>query len=45
MAWYRAGPIAAFGGRSAESLVKKIDAAAVRDDPEIVDCVSIVSIP
>lgn len=31
MAWYRAQPIAAFGGRTAESLVKDGKAAAVRD--------------
>ncbi|WP_371125997.1 MbcA/ParS/Xre antitoxin family protein [Bradyrhizobium sp.] len=31
MAWYRAEPIAAFGGRTAESLVKDGKAAAVRD--------------
>jgi uncharacterized protein (DUF2384 family) len=31
MAWYRAEPIAAFGGRTAESLVKSGMAAAVRD--------------
>jgi uncharacterized protein (DUF2384 family) len=31
MAWYRAEPIAAFGGRTAESLVKEGRAAAVRD--------------
>jgi hypothetical protein len=31
MAWYRAQPIAAFGGRTAESLVKDNHAAAVRD--------------
>jgi ribosome-binding protein aMBF1 (putative translation factor) len=31
MAWYRAEPIAAFGGRTAESLVKEGKAAAVRD--------------
>lgn len=31
MAWYRAEPIAAFGGRTAESLVKAGKATAVRD--------------
>lgn len=31
MAWYRAEPIAAFGGRTAEALVKEGKAAAVRD--------------
>jgi uncharacterized protein (DUF2384 family) len=31
MAWYRADPIPAFGGRTAESLVKEGRAAAVRD--------------
>jgi uncharacterized protein (DUF2384 family) len=31
MAWYRSEPIAAFGGRTAESLVKEGKAAAVRD--------------
>ena len=31
MAWYRAQPIAAFGGRTAEALVKDDKAAAVRD--------------
>ena len=31
MAWYRAEPIAAFGGRTAEALVKEGRAAAVRD--------------
>jgi hypothetical protein len=31
MAWYRAEPIPAFGGRTAESLVKTGNAAAVRD--------------
>lgn len=31
MAWYRAEPLAAFGGRTAESLVKEGKAAAVRD--------------
>jgi hypothetical protein len=31
MAWYRAQPIAAFGGRTAESLVKSGEAGAVRD--------------
>jgi hypothetical protein len=31
MAWYRAQPIAAFGGRTAESLVKSGHASAVRD--------------
>lgn len=31
MAWYRAQPIAAFGGRTAESLVKSGKASAVRD--------------
>jgi hypothetical protein len=31
MAWYRAQPIAAFGDRTAESLVKSGQAAAVRD--------------
>jgi uncharacterized protein (DUF2384 family) len=31
MAWYRAQPIPAFGGRTAESLVKEGKAAAVRD--------------
>jgi uncharacterized protein (DUF2384 family) len=31
MAWYRAEPIAAFGGRTAESLVKAGKAGAVRD--------------
>ena len=31
MAWYRAEPIPAFGGRTAESLVKEGRAAAVRD--------------
>jgi uncharacterized protein (DUF2384 family) len=31
MAWYRAEPIAAFGGRTAESLVKEGKAAALRD--------------
>jgi hypothetical protein len=31
MAWYRAEPIPAFGGRTAEALVKAGEAAAVRD--------------
>jgi len=31
IAWYRAEPIAAFGGRTAESLVKEGKATAVRD--------------
>jgi uncharacterized protein (DUF2384 family) len=31
MAWYRAQPIAAFGGRTAEALVKDDKAGAVRD--------------
>ena len=31
MAWYRAEPIPAFGGRTAEALVKSGGAAAVRD--------------
>jgi hypothetical protein len=31
MAWYRAQPIAAFGGRTAEALVKDGNAAALRD--------------
>jgi uncharacterized protein (DUF2384 family) len=31
MAWYRAEPIPAFGGRTAEALVKSGDATAVRD--------------
>jgi hypothetical protein len=31
MAWYRAEPIAAFGGRTAEALVKSGKATAVRD--------------
>jgi hypothetical protein len=31
MAWYRAQPIPAFGGRTAEALVKEGRAAAVRD--------------
>jgi uncharacterized protein (DUF2384 family) len=31
MAWYRAEPLPAFGGRTAESLVKDGKAAAVRD--------------
>lgn len=31
MAWYRAEPLPAFGGRTAESLVKEGRAAAVRD--------------
>ena len=31
MAWYRAQPIPAFGGRTAESLVKSGHAAAMRD--------------
>jgi hypothetical protein len=31
MAWYRAEPLPAFGGRTAESLVKAGKAAAVRD--------------
>jgi hypothetical protein len=31
LAWYRAHPIPAFGGRTAEALVKAGDAAAVRD--------------
>jgi hypothetical protein len=31
LAWYRAEPIPAFGGRTAESLVKEGRAAAVRD--------------
>ena len=31
MAWYRAEPIPAFGGRTAESLVKEGKAASVRD--------------
>jgi hypothetical protein len=31
MAWYRAQPIPAFGGRTAESMVKTGQAAAVRD--------------
>jgi hypothetical protein len=31
MAWYRAEPIPAFGGRTSEALVKKGKAGAVRD--------------
>lgn len=31
MAWYRAEPIPAFGGRTAEALVKSGNASAVRD--------------
>ena len=31
MAWYRAEPISAFGGRTAESLVKSGEATALRD--------------
>jgi hypothetical protein len=31
MAWYRAEPLPAFGGRTAEALVKEGHAAAVRD--------------
>ncbi len=31
MAWYRAQPISAFGGRTAEALVKEGKAGAVRD--------------
>lgn len=31
MAWYRAQPIAAFGGRTAEALVKDGEAGALRD--------------
>lgn len=31
MAWYRAQPLPAFGGRTAESLVKEGKAAAIRD--------------
>lgn len=31
MAWYRAQPIAALGGRTAESLVKSGESAALRD--------------
>lgn len=31
VAWYRAQPLAAFGDRTAESLVKSGDAAALRD--------------
>jgi uncharacterized protein (DUF2384 family) len=31
MAWYRAEPIPAFGGRTAEALVKSGEAGAVRD--------------
>jgi hypothetical protein len=31
MAWYRAEPIPAFGGRTAEALVKSGAAGAVRD--------------
>jgi uncharacterized protein (DUF2384 family) len=31
MAWYRAEPISAFGGRTAESIVKTGQAAALRD--------------
>ena len=31
LAWYRAEPIPAFGGRTAESLVKSGQAAALRD--------------
>ena len=31
MSWYRSQPIAAFGGRTAESLVKSGQAAALRD--------------
>ena len=31
MAWYRAQPIAAFGGRTAEALVKDGHAGALRD--------------
>ena len=31
MAWYRAQPIAAFGGRTAESLVKAGEAGSLRD--------------
>ena len=31
MAWYRAQPISAFGGRTAESLVKAGEAGALRD--------------
>jgi len=31
LAWYRAQPISAFGDRTAESLVKSGDAAALRE--------------
>ena len=31
MAWYRAEPMPAFGGRTAEALVKSGQAGAVRD--------------
>jgi hypothetical protein len=31
MAWYRAQPLPAFGGRTAEALVKEGKAAAIRD--------------
>jgi DNA-binding XRE family transcriptional regulator len=31
MAWYRAQPIAAFGGRTAEALIKEGQAGALRD--------------
>jgi uncharacterized protein (DUF2384 family) len=31
LAWYRAGPIAEFGGRTAEALVKEGKAAAIRE--------------
>ena len=31
VAWYRAQPISAFGGRTAESLVKAGEARALRD--------------
>ena len=31
MAWYRAEPIRAFGGRTAEQLVKSGEAGALRD--------------
>jgi hypothetical protein len=31
MAWYRAQPLATFGGRTAESLVKSGEATAPRD--------------
>jgi hypothetical protein len=31
LAWYRAQPLAAFGGRTAESLVKSGQATALRD--------------